>query len=72
MFISILKSLVHDGSLGVIDAGGRFHKVGDGSAPSATCVDGPRGSRWRRREAWGRFDCGHVSGFFVRSMTASP
>ena len=38
----------------------------------ATCVDGPRGSRWRRREAWGRFDCGHVSRFFVRSMTASP
>ncbi|ABQ28769.1 cyclopropane-fatty-acyl-phospholipid synthase (plasmid) [Acidiphilium cryptum JF-5] len=36
MFISILKSLVHDGSLGVIDAGGRLHKVGDGSAPSAT------------------------------------
>ena len=23
-------------------------------------------------EIWRRFDCGHVSGFFVRSMTASP
>lgn len=36
MFVTILKSLVRDGSLGVIDAGGRLHKVGDGSAPSAT------------------------------------
>ena len=36
MFIAILKSLVRSGSLRVIDAGGRLHQVGDGSAPSAT------------------------------------
>ncbi len=36
MFIAILKSLVRTGSLWIIDAGGRLHKLGDGSAPSAT------------------------------------
>ena len=36
MFVAILKSLVREGSLRVIDAGGRVHEVGDGSAPGAT------------------------------------
>jgi cyclopropane-fatty-acyl-phospholipid synthase len=36
MFITILKSLVRNGSLCVIDAAGRRHEVGDGSAPEAT------------------------------------
>ncbi len=36
MFITILKSLVRTGSIWIIDAGGRLHKLGDGSAPSAT------------------------------------
>jgi cyclopropane-fatty-acyl-phospholipid synthase len=35
-FIAMLRSIVSDGSLCVIDAGGRSHLVGDGSAPAVT------------------------------------
>src|SRR5262249_7711156 len=35
MFIALLKSIVRDGSLRVIDAAGRTHKVGDESPPRA-------------------------------------
>ncbi len=36
MFITLLKSLVREGSLCVVDAAGRRHAIGDGSAPAAT------------------------------------
>ena len=35
-FIAMLRSVVRDGSLCVIDAAGRTHVIGDGSAPEAT------------------------------------
>ncbi|MBW8727911.1 MAG: class I SAM-dependent methyltransferase [Inquilinus limosus] len=35
MFIALLKSIVRDGSLRVIDAAGRVHAIGDGSPPRA-------------------------------------
>jgi cyclopropane-fatty-acyl-phospholipid synthase len=36
LFTAILKSIVSDGSLCVIDTRGRRHKIGDGSPPEAT------------------------------------
>ncbi|HEX4112636.1 MAG TPA: cyclopropane-fatty-acyl-phospholipid synthase family protein [Stellaceae bacterium] len=36
MFIAILKSFIREGSLRVVDAGGRSYLVGDGTAPRAT------------------------------------
>ena len=35
-FTAMLRSIVRNGSLCVIDAAGRAHMVGDGSAPEAT------------------------------------
>jgi cyclopropane-fatty-acyl-phospholipid synthase len=36
VFIAILKSFIREGSLRVVDAGGRSYLVGDGTAPRAT------------------------------------
>ena len=35
-FVAMLRSIVRDGSLCVIDAAGQAHSIGDGSAPKAT------------------------------------
>jgi cyclopropane-fatty-acyl-phospholipid synthase len=36
MFVSLLKSIIHAGSLRLVDAAGRIHTVGDGTPPPAT------------------------------------
>ncbi|WP_367197705.1 class I SAM-dependent methyltransferase [Amorphus sp. 3PC139-8] len=47
MFTTLLKTIVHEGSLCLIDAAGRRHMIGDGSPPEATLRLTSKASEYR-------------------------